>query len=120
KTPPWEPGASHFGLVVTDAPAVWEKLRKGGMLRPRSWDGKLIPFPGETRGALAYMTDPDGLDIEIINQRPATPAQDGRPARPALVPGVNHVGLIVLDSDKARGFYETLFGGRLVNAESPW
>ena len=87
--PPWEPGATHFGLVVTDAPAVWEKLQKAGMLRARSWDGKLIPFPGETRGGLAYMTDPDGLDIEIINQRPATPAADGRPPRPALTPPVN-------------------------------
>jgi catechol 2,3-dioxygenase-like lactoylglutathione lyase family enzyme len=118
--PPWEPGATHFGLVVPDAPAVWEKLQQAGMLRARSWDGKLIPFPGETRGALAYMTDPDGLDIEIINQRPATPAADGRPARPALTPGVNHVGLIILDSDKARAFYEKLFGGALVNPEQPW
>jgi catechol 2,3-dioxygenase-like lactoylglutathione lyase family enzyme len=118
--PPWEPGAPHFGLVVPDAPALWAELEKNGTLRARSWDGKLIPFPGETRGALAYMTDPDGLDIEIINQRPATPAADGRPARPALTPGVNHVGVIILDSDKARAFYETLFGGKLVNAEQPW
>jgi catechol 2,3-dioxygenase-like lactoylglutathione lyase family enzyme len=118
--PVWEPGAPHFGVVVTDAPALWASLEKNGMLRARSWDAKLIPFPGETRGALAYLTDPDGLDIEIINQRPATPAQGERPARPALVPGINHVGLVILDSAKARGFYETLFGGKLVNAESPW
>ena len=118
--PAWEPGAPHFGLVVADAPAVWAQLEKSGMLRARSWDGKLIPFPGETRGALAYFTDPDGLDIEIINQRPASPAENGRPARPALTPGVNHAGLVVLDSDKSRAFYETLFGGKLVNAESPW
>jgi catechol 2,3-dioxygenase-like lactoylglutathione lyase family enzyme len=26
--PPWEPGATHFGLVVPDAPAVWEKLQQ--------------------------------------------------------------------------------------------
>ena len=38
----------------------------------------------------------------------------------ALTPGVNHVGLIILDSEKARAFYETLFGGQLVNSESPW
>ena len=69
---------------------------------------------------LAYITDPDGLDIEIIDQRPAAPAENGRPARPAHVPGVNHVGLIVLDSDKARAFYETLFGGKLSEREAPW
>ena len=80
--PPWEPGASHFGLVVPDAALVWSQLKAHGMLRARSWGGELIPFPGETKGALAYMTDPDGLDIELINQRPAAPAQR-RPPREA-------------------------------------
>jgi catechol 2,3-dioxygenase-like lactoylglutathione lyase family enzyme len=116
----WEPGATHFGLVVPDAQALWDKLKADGLLRARSWEGKLIAPPGQTKGLLAYLTDPDGLDIEIIDQRPAVPAEGGRPARPAMLPGVSHVGLIVLDSDKARAFYEGLFGGRLVNAESPW
>jgi catechol 2,3-dioxygenase-like lactoylglutathione lyase family enzyme len=118
--PPWEPGASHFGLVVPDAPLLWSQLQARGWLRARSWDGKLIPFPGETRGSLAYMTDPDGLDIEIINQRPATPAANGRPARPALPPGLSHVGLVILDSDKERAFYGDLLGGQLVESQSPW
>ena len=118
--PPWEPGASHFGLVVPDAALVWSQLKASGMLRARSWGGELIPFPGETKGALAYMTDPDGLDIEIINQRPATPAQDGRPARPALLPGLSHAGLVILDADKAKAFYGNLLGGQLVETNSPW
>ena len=118
--PPWEPGASHFGLVVADAALVWSQLKASGMLRARSWGGELIPFPGETKGALAYMTDPDGIDIEIINQRPATPAQDGRPARPALVPGLSHAGLVILDADKAKAFYGNLLGGQLVETNSPW
>jgi len=118
--PPWEPGASHFGLVVPDAPQLWSQLEARGWLHARSWGGKLIPFPGETKGSLAYMTDPDGLDIEIINQRPAAPAADGRPARPALNPGLSHAGLIILDSDKARAFYGDLLGGQLVEAQSPW
>jgi catechol 2,3-dioxygenase-like lactoylglutathione lyase family enzyme len=66
------------------------------------------------------MTDPDGLDIELIGQRPAAPAENGKPGRPALVPGVSHVGLIVLDSDKEKSFYGTLFGGRLQSNDSPW
>lgn len=118
--PPWEPGASHFGLVVPDAPLLWSQLEARGWLRARSWGGKLIPFPGETQGSLAYMTDPDGLDIEIINQHPATPAANGRPARPALAPGLSHAGLIILDSDKSRGFYGGVLGGQLVESESPW
>src|SRR5580658_5746889 len=116
----WAPGATHFGLVVADADQVWSQLQAAGLLHARSWDSKLIAPPGRTKGMLAYMTDPDGLDIEIIDQRPAAPAQDSRPARPALLPGVNHVGLVILDSDKARAFYGDLLGGQLVTAESPW
>jgi catechol 2,3-dioxygenase-like lactoylglutathione lyase family enzyme len=118
--PPWEPGASHFGLVVPDAPLLWSQLQARGWLHARSWGGKLIPFPGETQGALAYMTDPDGLDIEIINQRPATAAANGRPARPAFPPGLSHAGLVILDSDKERAFYGDLLGGQLVESQSPW
>lgn len=116
----WEPAASHFGLVVPDAHRLWSQLSSGGMLRARSWGGQLVAPPGQTKGMLAYLTDPDGLDIEIIDQRPAAPAQNGRPARPALLPGVSHVGLIVLDSDKAKAFYGDLLGGQLQSTEAPW
>ena len=117
---PWEPGASHFGMVVPDAPALWARLRAEGQLWARSWGAELIPFPGQTTGALAYLTDPDGLDIELINQRPAVLAQDGRPANPGSPPGFNHIGLVVLDSDKARAFYETVLGGKVRTTEAPW
>jgi catechol 2,3-dioxygenase-like lactoylglutathione lyase family enzyme len=116
----WEPGASHFGLVVPDAQLLWSQLKTNGMLRARSWGGQLIAPPGQTQGVLAYLTDPDGLDIEIINQRPAAPAENGRPVRLAMLPGVNHVGLVVLDSDKARAFYGDLLGGQLQTPEAPW
>jgi catechol 2,3-dioxygenase-like lactoylglutathione lyase family enzyme len=116
----WEPGAPHFGLVVPDAQALWAQLKASGLLHARSWGGELIAPPGQTQKLLAYVTDPDGLDIEIIDQRPATPAENGRPARPAMPPGISHVGLVVLDSGKARSFYHTLLGGQLVNAEQPW
>jgi catechol 2,3-dioxygenase-like lactoylglutathione lyase family enzyme len=117
---PWEPGASHFGLVVPDAGFVWSQLKSSGMLRARSWGGELIPFPGQTRGALAYMTDPDGLDIELINARAATSAQDDRPARPAIPAGLSHAGLVILNSDKEKAFYGNLLGGQLVETNSPW
>jgi catechol 2,3-dioxygenase-like lactoylglutathione lyase family enzyme len=117
---PWTPGAPHFGLVVPDAESLWARLKETGQLHARSWGGELIAPPGQTKKMLAYVTDPDGLDIEIIDQRPATPAQDGRPARPAMTPGISHVGIVILDATKARAFYEQLFGGTLVNAGQPW
>lgn len=116
----WEPGASHFGLIVPDADSLWSRLSANDMLWARSWDAKLIVPPGQTKGMIAYVTDPDGLDIEIINQRPAIPASDDQPGRPASLPGVSHVGLVVLDSDKARAFYQDLFGGTLQATEAPW
>ena len=116
----WDPGVSHFGLIVADAQQTWSQLEAASLLHARSWGGKLIAPPGQTKGMLAYITDPDGLDIELIDQRPAAPAADGRPARPALLPGVNHVGLVVLDSDKARAFYGDLLGGKLLTTEAPW
>jgi catechol 2,3-dioxygenase-like lactoylglutathione lyase family enzyme len=116
----WEPGATHFGLVVADADQVWASLRAADLLHARSWDGKLIAPPGQTKGMLAYMTDPDGLDIELINQRPASPAQNGRPAQAALLPGVNHMGLVVLDAEKCEAFYSGTLGGIWPKTPSPW
>jgi catechol 2,3-dioxygenase-like lactoylglutathione lyase family enzyme len=116
----WDPGVTHFGFVVADAQKTWAELRARGLLHARSWGGELVAPPGQTKGMLAYMTDPDGLDIELIGARPAVPAENGRPARPGFLPGVNHVGVVVLDSDKARAFYGDLLGGRLVTTRAPW
>lgn len=117
---PWRAGSSHFGYVAPDAALLWMQLRSSGELRARSWGDELIAPPGQTQGMLAYMSDPDGLDVELIDQRPAVPAQAGRPARAAFLPGVNHVGLVVLDAQKAQHFYGDLLGGHLVAPESPW
>ena len=116
----WEPGATHFGIVVPDAHALWARLQQAAMLRARSWAEALVSPPGVTIGQMAYVTDPDGIDVEIIDQSPAIPAGDGKPAQPAVPPGINHVGMIVLDSDKARAFYGTLFGGVWQAKDAPW
>ena len=116
----WEPGATHFGIVVPDAHALWARLQQAAMLRARSWAEALVSPPGVTIGQMAYVTDPDGIDVEIIDQSPAIPASDGKPAQLAIPPGINHVGMIVLDSDKARAFYGTLFGGVWQAKDAPW
>jgi catechol 2,3-dioxygenase-like lactoylglutathione lyase family enzyme len=116
----WEPGSTHMEVVVPDADKLWSDLKAANMLWPCTWDGKLIAVPGQTKGTMAYITDPDGMDIEIIEQRPAVPATDGRPARPADPPGLNHVGLIILDPDKAEGFYGSLLGAQMPAAPTQW
>lgn len=116
----WEPGASHIDLTVPDAQSLWSQLEAAGMLWPRTWDGKLIPLPGQTKYMMAYITDPDGMDVEIVDQRPAMPASATQPARPADPPGFNHIGLVVLDSDKAKAFYGSLLGEEFPETESRW
>jgi catechol 2,3-dioxygenase-like lactoylglutathione lyase family enzyme len=118
--PAWEPGATHFSLVVPDAQLLWSRLQADGMLHARSWGAKLIAPPGQTRGTIAYLTDPDGLDIELLNQRPAAPNEAGDIPTPDTLPGVGHAGLIVLDSARSRAFYGPALGGHPQSADSPW
>ncbi len=116
----WEPGAAHIDLTIPDADLMWSQLKAANLLWPRTWDNKLIAVPGSTKGTIAYITDPDGMDVEIVEQRPATPAIGDRPARPADPPGFNHVGLVILDSDKARAFYGVLLGEQMPTTPSQW
>lgn len=118
--PAWTPGATHFSLVVPDAPLLWSQLQAGGLLRARSWGAQLIAPPGQTKGTIAYLTDPDGLDIELLNQRPAAPREPGRIENPDTRPGVGHAGIVVLDSVKAKAFYGDLLGGHPQAAEAAW
>ncbi len=117
---PWEPGSTHIEVVVPDAEKLWSDLKAANMLWPCTWGGKLIALPGQTKSTMAYITDPDGMDVEIVEQRPGAPAADGRPARPADPPGFNHIGLIILDPDKAEGFYGSLLGAQLRAAPTQW
>jgi len=116
----WEPGATHIDLTVPDAEKLWADLKAANMLWPRTWDNKLVALPGATKGTLAYITDPDGMDVEIVEQRPAVPAMGERPAVPADVPGFNHIGLVILDPDKIRAFYGVLLGEQFPATPSQW
>ncbi|MGA9884732.1 MAG: VOC family protein [Candidatus Acidiferrales bacterium] len=110
---PWYPAQTHIDLTVPDADALWATLKANDMLWSETWGGKLIAAPGQTKGTIAYITDPDGLDVEIAEQSPAVPAMGGRPARPANVPGFNHIGLVIVNLDKAEGYYGALLGAQV-------
>ncbi len=117
---PWDPVSNHIGVIVPDAEALWAQLGSAGLLKPLTWGGKLIPRPGQTKGSLAYISDPDGISVEIVAQRPATPATAGRPATPADLLGLSHVGLVVKDSDRSKAFYGTQLGAQFPSTPSQW
>jgi len=103
----WKPTATHIGLVINNVKGTWEALRKAGILRPHSWSDELQPAE-RTSGQLAYIADPDGLDVEVIDQGANTE------------PGISHFGIVVTDMDKAREFYVGLLGGKLPPEEPQW
>jgi len=118
--PARNPSSSHMGLMVPEADSLWEQLGSAGMLRPLSWDGKLIRMPGQTSGGLAYVRDPDGYNVEVIGIRPEFPEGEDTQAEPANHPTFHHIGLAVLDSDKSRYFYGDLLGAEFPGTLPEW
>jgi catechol 2,3-dioxygenase-like lactoylglutathione lyase family enzyme len=118
--PARNPSSTHIGLMVPEADALWVQLQSAGMLRPLSWEGKLIRMPGQTSGGLAYVRDPDGWNIEIIgiNRQPAQTA--GPQTDAARRPTLHHVGLTVLRSDKSEAFYGNLLGAKFPDTLPEW
>jgi catechol 2,3-dioxygenase-like lactoylglutathione lyase family enzyme len=67
---PCDPGASHVALRVDDVDAIWERLAAAGAAvgEPPT----TISSPGVWHGArCAYVTDPDGRSVELIERPPA-------------------------------------------------
>jgi len=118
--PARNPSSSHIGLMVPDADALWEQLGSAELLRPLSWEGKLIRMPGQTSGGLAYVRDPDGYNIEIIGIRPESPEAEDQQAEPANHPIFQHIGLAALNSDKSRSFYGGLLGAEFPDTLPEW
>jgi catechol 2,3-dioxygenase-like lactoylglutathione lyase family enzyme len=118
--PAWQPGATHFSLVVPDAQSVWSQLSADGMLRARTWGARLIAAPGQSKGTIAYLTDPDGLDIELLNERTPAPAAAAPGTDPDTLPGIGHAGIVVLDQANAKVFYGDVLGGHPQNPGTPW
>ncbi|HTY62363.1 MAG TPA: VOC family protein [Acidobacteriota bacterium] len=116
--PARDPSSTHLGLMVPEADALWEKLKQRGLLRPLSWEGKLMRLPGQTSGGIAYVMDPDGLDVEIIGVKPAKPAgtQSASSDRPTL----HHLGMAIIDSEKSKAFYGKLLGAEFPRTTPEW
>lgn len=114
--PARDPSSSHIGVIVPEADALWEELRSAELLRPLSWDGKLIRMPGQTSGGLAYVRDPDGYNVEIIGVR----QQSSNASDPEYHPTFRHIGLVVLNYEKSRSFYGDLLGAWFPEKLGEW
>jgi catechol 2,3-dioxygenase-like lactoylglutathione lyase family enzyme len=118
--PARDPSSTHLGLMVPEADALWTQLQSAGMLRPLSWDGKLIRMPGQTSGGIAYVRDPDGLNIEIVGLSPSPAEIAGRETAPKNRSTLHHIGLVVINSDKSKNFYGNLLGVKFPATQSEW
>jgi catechol 2,3-dioxygenase-like lactoylglutathione lyase family enzyme len=114
---PRNPSSSHIGIVVPEADALWAKMQDAGMLRPLSWEGKLVRMPGQSSGGIAYVRDPDGLNVEIIGIRQEAGA--GR-QMPDNHPSFHHLGLVVLNPEKSKAFYGDLLGAEFPEGPAEW
>jgi catechol 2,3-dioxygenase-like lactoylglutathione lyase family enzyme len=118
--PARNPSSSHMGLMVPEADALWAQLQSAGMLRPLSWEGKLIRMPGQTSGGLAYVRDPDGFNVEIIGIRPESPKAEDQTQAPASHTTLHHIGLAVLNADKSMSFFGDLLGADYPDTLPDW
>jgi catechol 2,3-dioxygenase-like lactoylglutathione lyase family enzyme len=109
--PARNPSATHIGLMVPDADALWAQMKSAGILRALSWDSKLVRLPGQTAGGIAYVMDPDGFNIEIVGVSQTPPATHS---------SLHHVGLAVLNSDKSKSFYGNLLGAKFPDNIPEW
>jgi catechol 2,3-dioxygenase-like lactoylglutathione lyase family enzyme len=62
-----EPGRSHLSLLVEDLGATLASLRSEGV-RSRTEEPVDIPLGAYAGGRAAYVFDPDGVEIELIQR----------------------------------------------------
>lgn len=60
----WDPGSTHIAFDVDDIDAIWERLRAAGV-ETKSPEPILIDDPRWYGARCAYISDPDGVTIEI-------------------------------------------------------
>ena len=63
-----EPGRSHLSLLVDDLGALLAQLRAAGV-RARTTEPVDVPVGSYAGGKAAYVFDPDGVEVELIERR---------------------------------------------------
>jgi catechol 2,3-dioxygenase-like lactoylglutathione lyase family enzyme len=69
-----EPGRSHLSLVVDDLAGMLSRLNAAGV-RSRTKSPVDIPVGAYAGGKAAYVFDPDGVEIELIERARSGPAE---------------------------------------------
>jgi catechol 2,3-dioxygenase-like lactoylglutathione lyase family enzyme len=107
---PTDVGAVHLGLYVDSAEQALERLG-----RPTTGSVTGIPYGPCKGGKTAYLTDPDGVNIQFMQL-------DQRPGKLPLLKGANgwidHIGIVVADLDRSLGFYSKLLETKPVQREA--
>lgn len=97
---PTDIGALHLGLYVDSAEFALSRLG-----RPTTGAVTDIPFGPCKGGKTAYLTDPDGVNIQFMQL-------DRRPGGVPILKGANgwvdHIGIVVTDLDASMDFYTRL------------
>jgi catechol 2,3-dioxygenase-like lactoylglutathione lyase family enzyme len=124
-------GAGHMDLTVKDdCNPVMDKLKAAGMLKVPQMGFPAGPANGPRR--FVFVQDPDGWFIELFAL--PTPPPGAPPAAPKVSnssatmqnidrlgyqTGFNHIGLNVINPEKALGFYKDIMGGDYAPLETP-
>lgn len=98
---PTDVGAIHLGLYVDSAEGALARIG-------RATTGAVtdIPYGPCKGGKTAYLTDPDGVNIQFMQL-------DQRPGKLPILKGadswIDHIGIVVSDLDVSLAFYSRLF-----------
>jgi catechol 2,3-dioxygenase-like lactoylglutathione lyase family enzyme len=71
-----EPGRSHISLLVEDLASTLAELRSAGV-RSRTAEPVDIPVGAYAGGRAAYVFDPDGVEIELIERAGSRRVNEG-------------------------------------------
>lgn len=98
---PTDIGALHLGLYVDSAEKALARLG-----RPTTGSVTDIPYGPCKGGKTAYLTDPDGVNIQFMQL-------DQRPGKLPVTKGtdnwIDHLGIVVANLDTSLDFYSRLF-----------
>lgn len=101
----------HFAIVVRDMPQAFDRLKARGVARFSSEPQTLPEWNPASAGIAAlYFRDPDGHPLELIHFPAGKGKPDWRRSGSDLFMGVDHIAIVVADTESSLGFYRDRLG----------